>query len=37
MHFRATLPDTEEARSVYTAVKRGDLSGMSFRFHSIRR
>lgn len=32
MHFRATLPDTEEARSVYTAVKRGDLSGMSFGF-----
>lgn len=32
MHFRAKLPDTEEARSVYTAVKRGDLSGMSFGF-----
>lgn len=28
----AELPDTEEARSVYTAVKRGDLSGMSFTF-----
>lgn len=28
----ATLPDTEEGRSVYTAVKRGDLSGMSFAF-----
>lgn len=28
----ATLPDTEEARSVYTAVGRGDLSGMSFAF-----
>ncbi len=28
----ASLPDTEEARSVYTAVKRGDLSGMSFAF-----
>lgn len=28
----AKLPDTEEARSVYTAVKRGDLSGMSFAF-----
>jgi len=28
----ATLPDTEEAKSVYTAVKRGDLSGMSFAF-----
>lgn len=28
----ATLPDTEEARSVHTAVKRGDLSGMSFAF-----
>lgn len=28
----AELPDTEEGRSVYTAVKRGDLSGMSFAF-----
>lgn len=28
----AVLPDTEEARSVHTAVKRGDLSGMSFAF-----
>lgn len=28
----ATLPDTEEARSVHTAVRRGDLSGMSFAF-----
>lgn len=30
--FTAVLPDTEEARSVYEAVKRGDLSGMSFGF-----
>lgn len=28
----ASLPDTTEARSVHTAVKRGDLSGMSFAF-----
>ena len=28
----AMLPDTEEGRSVHTAVKRGDLSGMSFAF-----
>lgn len=28
----ATLPDTEEARSIYTAVQRGDLTGMSFAF-----
>lgn len=28
----ADLPDTPEANSVYTAVKRGDLSGMSFAF-----
>ena len=28
----AHLPNTEEAKSVYTAVKRGDLSGMSFAF-----
>lgn len=30
--FKAILPDTEEARSVYEAVKRGDLTGMSFAF-----
>ena len=28
----AHLPNAEEAKSVYTAVKRGDLSGMSFAF-----
>lgn len=28
----AQLPDTEEGKSVYTAVKRGDISGMSFAF-----
>ena len=28
----AQLPNTEEARAVYTAVERGDLSGMSFAF-----
>lgn len=32
LEMRAELPDTEEARSVYTAVKRGDLNGMSFGF-----
>lgn len=28
----AQLPDTEEARAIYQAVARGDLSGMSFAF-----
>lgn len=28
----ATLPNTEEAKAVYEAVKRGDLDGMSFAF-----
>src|SRR5699024_6549467 len=28
----AMLPDTEQGRSIYTAVKRGDLDGMSFSF-----
>jgi uncharacterized protein len=28
----ATLPETEDAKAVYEAVKRGDLSGMSFAF-----
>ncbi|WP_094604751.1 hypothetical protein SPSIL_020040 [Sporomusa silvacetica DSM 10669] len=32
LQMKAQLPDTEEARSVHTAVKRGDLSGMSFSF-----
>lgn len=30
--FNANLPSTEEARSIHEAVKRGDLSGMSFAF-----
>lgn len=30
--FTASLPQTEEAKAVYEAVKRGDLSGMSFAF-----
>ncbi len=32
LKMTAHLPDTEEAKSIYTAVKRGDLSGMSFAF-----
>ena len=32
LEMRAALPDTQEARAVYTAVERGDLSGMSFAF-----
>lgn len=32
LEMRAELPDTEEARTAYTAVKRGDLTGMSFAF-----
>ncbi len=30
--MRAELPGTEEGKAVYTAVKRGDLTGMSFAF-----
>lgn len=30
--FEAVLPETAAAREVYEAVKRGDLSGMSFAF-----
>ena len=30
--FEATLPETAGAKEVYEAVKRGDLSGMSFAF-----
>lgn len=32
LDISAELPNTEEARAVHTAVKRGDLSGMSFTF-----
>jgi hypothetical protein len=32
LEMTAHLPDTAEARSVHTAVVRGDLSGMSFAF-----
>jgi len=32
LHMRAVLPNTEEGRSIYTAVQRGDLTGMSFSF-----
>ncbi len=32
LEMTAQLPDTEQARAVYEAVKRGDLSQMSFAF-----
>lgn len=32
LEMRAELADTEEARSVWKAIQRGDLSGMSFAF-----
>lgn len=32
LEMTAELPDTEEAKTAYTAVKRGDLTGMSFAF-----
>ena len=32
LEMSAELPDTEEARAVYTAVMRGDLTSMSFAF-----
>lgn len=32
LHMVATLPDTEEARAVYEAVRRRDVQGMSFAF-----
>lgn len=32
LEMSATLPDTEEARAIHTAVERGDLTGMSFAF-----
>ena len=32
LKMSADLPDTEAAREIYAAIKRGDLSGMSFAF-----
>lgn len=32
LHMTAQLPDTEAAKEVYEAVRRGDVSGMSFAF-----
>lgn len=32
LHMRATLPGTEEGRALYEAIKREDLTGMSFGF-----
>src|SRR5699024_1093406 len=32
LQMKAELPNTEEGRSVHTAVERGDLKGMSFAF-----
>lgn len=32
LSMRASLPNTEAGRGVYEAIKRGDLSGMSFAF-----
>lgn len=32
LNMSAELPDSEMGRSVHTAVKRGDLNGMSFSF-----
>ena len=32
LEMRAELPDTEQGRSVYAAIQRGDLSEMSFAF-----
>ena len=32
LKFVAELPDTEDGRSIYEAVKRGDLKGCSFAF-----
>ena len=30
--MRAVLPGTEEGRSIFMAIQRGDLTGMSFSF-----
>jgi HK97 family phage prohead protease len=36
LRFEAELPDTQEARDLYTLVERGDVDQMSFAFRVIR-
>lgn len=36
LRVRATLPDNEWGRPVRDAIARGDIAGMSFRFHPVR-
>lgn len=36
LRFDAELPDTQEARDIYTLVERGDVDQMSFAFRVIR-
>lgn len=36
LRFDAELPDTQEARDIYTLVQRGDVDQMSFAFRVIR-
>lgn len=36
LKVRATLPDNEHGRPIRDAIARGDISGMSFRFSSVR-
>lgn len=36
LRVQANLPDNEYGRPVRDAIARGDISGMSFRFHTVR-
>jgi len=34
LYFSASLPDTQSGNDIYQLIKRGDVTGMSFRFNS---
>lgn len=36
VHFRLFMPDSDEGRSKYESIKRGDVTQMSFRFDALK-
>ena len=36
LHYESTLPETQQARDLYALIERGDVSGSSFAFETIK-
>lgn len=36
LRFENDLPDTQDGRDLATSIERGDIEGMSFRFHALK-